>query len=543
MDVVTALHRAREAYERREWLTAYKTLSDLDNTALTATDFMTLADTAELLGHSNDAIQALQRAHHSAVNAQEPRLAIRATARLAMLLALRGETAVAAGWLASGERLLEDIGEDVVEHGYLLVARMLERVGVGDLETAAQVPPKIIDCARRHGDANLRAIGLNQQGRVLTVFGQVAEGVRFLDEAMTGIVSGEVDDPILAGEVYCSMIEACQWLGDWGRAAQWTNALTTWCDQQIGLVAFTGQCAVHRAQLMRFNGAFADAVVELERAVERYEAAGNHAAVALAYIERGDVLRLMGDFDGADQAYATAVLHGSDVQLGRAQLSLSRGNIEGAVTMVRRILAAVQGDIFRHRLIPACVEVLLAANHVDEASALADELASIADDYNNVAVHGAASTVAAQVGLARHDGETALTAATAALSYWFQLNAAYEAARSRVLIGRALQLLGDDDGADLELRTALAAFQVQGATVDAQAVAELLGAQHRPGGLTQREVEVIGLVAEGRTNAQIASDLHLSVKTVARHLSNIFTKLDVGSRTQAVAVAHQYRLV
>ena len=543
MDVVTALHRAREAYERREWLTAYKTLSDLDDTALTATDFITLADTAELLGHSNDAIQALQRAYHSAIAANEPLLAIRATARLAMLLALRGETAVAGGWLASGERQLEDIGDDVVEHGYLLVARMLERVGVGDLKTAAQVPPKIIDYARRFDDANLLAIGLNQQGRVLTVFGQVAEGVRFLDEAMTGIVAGEVDDPIFAGEVYCSMIEACQWIGDWGRAAQWTRALTTWCDQQIGMVAFTGQCAVHRAQLMRFNGAFTDAVVELERAVERYEATGNHAAVALAYIERGDMLRLMGDLDGADQAYATAVAHGSDVQMGRAQLSLSRGDVAGAVAMVHRVLAAVQGNIFRHRLIPACIEVLHAANHTDEASALADELAGIAEDFGSVAVRAAASTVAAQVGLAHHDAQEALTAAKSALGSWLQLDAAYEAGRSRVLIGRALRLLGDYDGANLELRTALDAFQTQGATIDAQAVAELLGEDDRPGGLTQREIEVIALVADGRTNAQIASELHLSVKTVARHLSNIFTKLNVGSRTQVVAVAHRYRLV
>ena len=145
MNVVKALHRAREAYERREWLTAYKTLSDLDNTALAATDFIRLADTAELLGHSNDAVQALQRAHHAALGAGEPIIATRAIARLAMLLALRGETAVAGGWLATGERLLEEISDDVVEQGYLLVARMLERVGVGDLETAAKVPPKIID--------------------------------------------------------------------------------------------------------------------------------------------------------------------------------------------------------------------------------------------------------------------------------------------------------------------------------------------------------------------------------------------------------------
>lgn len=357
--MVKALHRAREAYERREWLTAYKTLSDLDNTALPATDFITLADSAELLGHSNDAIQALQRAHHSALDAAEPRVAARAAARLAMILAFRGETAVAAGWIAGGERLLDELDRDVAERGYLLIGRMFERIGVGDIEGAAPLPPRIIECCRHHGDANLLAMGLNQQGRVLTVFGQIVEGVRFLDEAMTGVVSGEVDDPLIAGEVYCSMIEACQWIGDWGRAAQWTRALTTWCDEQFGLVAFTGQCAVHRAQLMRFNGAFRDAVEELERAVERYRAAGNDDAVALAYIERGDVLRLLGDLEGAEQAYADAVVHGSDAQPGRALLSWRRGDLDQAVATVRRILESTHGAIFRHRLIPGCIEILL----------------------------------------------------------------------------------------------------------------------------------------------------------------------------------------
>lgn len=182
------------------------------------------------------------------------------------------------------------------------------------------------------------------------------------------------------------MIEACQWVGDWGRAAEWTQALTNWCDEQLGLVAFTGQCAVHRAQLMRFTGAFSDAIAELERAVQRYEIMGSRIAVALAYVERGDVLRLLGDLDGADTAYTDAELHGGTVQLGRALLSLRRGNLEHAEAMVRRILHTTHGAIFRHQLIPGCVEVLMAAGCIDEASALAEELAIIAENFGCVAV-------------------------------------------------------------------------------------------------------------------------------------------------------------
>lgn len=542
MGVAQSLHLAREAYERREWLAAYTTLSVLDNAALAATDFLALADTAELLGHSNDAIQALQRAHHRALDAAEPLVAARAAARLATILALRRETAVAGGWLASGERLLDGLGGDVVERGYMLLGRMFERVGVGDLEGAAPLPQQIIDCARRHGDANLLSMGLNQQGRVLTVFGQVAEGLLLLDEGMTGVVSGEADDPLLTGELYCSMIEACQWVGDWGRAAQWTRALTNWCDEQPGLVAFTGQCAVHRAQLMRFHGAFADAVVELERALERYEAVGGHGAVALAHTEQGDVLRVLGQLDEADRAYADAVLHGSDAQPGRALLSLSRGQINQAEAAVRLTLDAAQGAIFRHRLIPGCVEILLAAGRTDEAAALAVELVAIAEDYGILALRAAAGTASAQVAVARGEPDSSLSAAKSALHLWLQLDAAYEVARSRVLIGRSLNLLGDSEGATLELQIAKAAFESQGAVSDAHYVSERLGPVARPGGLTEREVEVLSLVAAGGSNAHIAADLHLSVKTVARHLSNIFTKLGVGSRTQAVSAARRYRL-
>lgn len=543
MDVVTALHQAREAYERREWLTAYKVLSDLDDAALTATDFITLADTAELLGHANDAVQALQRAHRTALHAGKPLIAIRAAARLAMILALKGETAVAAGWLASGERLLADVSTDVVEFGYLLIGRMFERVGVGDLEGAASIPSQIIDCGRTHNDPNVLAMGLNQQGRILTVFGEVAAGVRLLDEAMTGVVAGEVDDPLIAGEVYCSMIEACQWIGDWGRAAQWTRALTNWCQEHVGMVAFTGQCAVHRAQLMRFTGAFTDAVIELERAVERYKTVGSHTAVGRAYIERGDVLRLLGDLDGADNAYAEAMLYGSDAELGRALLNMSRGNIAQAEVAVRRILDATHGAIFRHRLIPGCVEVFLTAGQNAEAAELADELTAIAEDFDNLPVRATAATVTAQVRIAQNDADAALAAAKVALQYWLQLDAAYEIARSRVLLGRALQLLGDDDGAAPELRTAKTAFESQRAFTDARDVADLLGQHPRSGGLTKREVEVLKLVAAGQSNAQIANTLHLSIKTVARHLSNIFTKLEVESRTQATAAARDHGLI
>lgn len=541
MGVVEDLHRAREQYERREWLAAYRTLSDVDDAGLAAADFLLLAETAELLGHPDDAVQALQRAHHTALAAGDRLLAARAAARLGVVLALRGESAIAGGWLARCERVLDDAGGDPPERGYLLVGRMLERVSLGDLEGARSIPEQIIACGRRHEDPNLLALGLNQQGRVLTVFGQVQPGLRLLDEAMVGVVADEVE-PLVAGEVYCSMIEACQWVGDLGRAAQWTRALAQWCEAQPVLVAFTGQCSLHRAQLMRLHGALRDAVLELERSAERYALAGGHPAVALAHSERGDVLRVLGDLDGAEHAYAQAVRHGADAQPGRALLMLAKGDVDRAAASVRQTLAGVHGAIFRHRVIAGCVEVLLAAGSVEESAALAEEAAAIAVDFDCSAVRATSATVTARVALAREDPTSALHEARSALSGWSGLEAGYEVARARVLVARALRLLGDEEGAVIELVEAREAFVGQGAVPDAQEVDALLGGSDLPGGLTAREVEVLCRVAEGHSNAEVARGLHLSAKTVARHLSNIFTKLDVGSRTEAAAWAHRHGL-
>lgn len=458
------------------------------------------------------------------------------------MLALTGESAVASGWLARCERLLDDVGGDVVERGYLLVGRVLEHVSTGDLAAVRPLPEQIIAHGRRHADPNLVALGLNHQGRVLTVFGQVPEGLRRLDEAMVGVVCGEVE-PLLAGEIYCSMIEACQWVGDLGRAAQWTHALSQWCDEQSGLVAFTGQCAVHRAQLMRFQGALREAVTELEHAAQRYAMTGGHVAEGLAHHERGDVLRVLGEVDAAAAAFEQAVAKGDEAQPSRALLDLDRGRVDAAVAAARRVVAETHGDIFRHRVIPGCVEVLLAGGEVDAASGLASELADIADGYGCAAVAAAADATRARVALAVGEPEPALTSARSALTTWAGLGGVHEALRCRVLVGRALGLLGHKESARHELEATHSALLEMGAVRDAREVHELLGGQAPPAGLSAREVEVLRLVAAGMSNAEIAADLQLSPKTVARHLSNIFTKLDVGSRTQAAAFAHHAGLV
>jgi DNA-binding CsgD family transcriptional regulator len=294
---------------------------------------------------------------------------------------------------------------------------------------------------------------------------------------------------------------------------------------------------------MKLQGAHQDALAELNRAVERYALAGGHPAIGLAHQERGDVLRLLGDYDAAEAAYEEAVQHGNQAQPGRALLWLARGRTEAAVAAVRRMVAGSGLALERNRLLPGAVHVMVAAGEVDEAGGLVDELSAIAESFGCTGLRGAAGFATGEHSLARGDDEAALAALGRALEAWNSLAATYEVARCRVLLGRALRHLGDEQSAVSELAAARKTFSDVGAVPAEREVAELLGSSAAPRGLSDREVQVLRLVAAGRSNAEIAVELVLSEKTVARHLSNIFAKLDVGSRTAAAAFAFEHRLV
>ena len=377
MGVVDDLARAREAYERREWVAAYDSLSDLDASALDADDFARLSVMAFLLGRKNDCVQAMQRGYRVHLDRGDTLRAVRCAYWLGMVLLTSGEAAVGGGWVGRCRRLLDEVEGDVVERGYLLTLEMFRHIFGGEPQKAYELAQQVTDYGRRFGDADLTANGLNAQGRMLIYTGHVPEGLALLDEAMVGISTGDVS-PIVAGEVYCSLIEACQEVSDYGRAAEWTSALTAWVDAQPGLVTFTGQSAVHRGQIMRVRGAFAAAIEEFRLATERYDAAGTPAPAGLAMSECGDVLRIVGDLGAAEAAYDRAVGFGYEAQPGLALLWLARGRTEAAAGAVRRLLAEPGDPVGRSRLLPGAVEVLLAVEAVDEAVAATDELEGIA---------------------------------------------------------------------------------------------------------------------------------------------------------------------
>jgi DNA-binding CsgD family transcriptional regulator len=292
---------------------------------------------------------------------------------------------------------------------------------------------------------------------------------------------------------------------------------------------------------MRVRGAYVEALDEFSRAIQRYLLADTLEAAGLALAERAHVLRIQGEYADAEQAYADAVDRGYDPQPDLALLWVARGREAAALGAVHRLLAEPRAPIQRMKILPASVEVLLAVGEVAEAAELVDEMRAIVSDVDCDALHAVAGFAAGSHLLATGDASGALRELRGAVRVWTNLSAPYDAARCRVLIGRALRILGDEDSATAELAGARRTFLELGAAPAEHEAGQLLHSA-APGGLTAREVEVLRLVAAGMTNPEIAAMLVLSERTVGRHLSNIFSKIDVTSRTAAAAFAFENRL-
>lgn len=540
--LVDDLAQARTDYERGDWTAALDIWSDLEPNEMSGDDLHAAALAAYLLGRREASVDFHQRGFARYQQAGSAAGALRCCFHLAVIFGSGGEHALESGWTTRAEQLLADLDDDAVEHGYVALLHMYRHLGSDNLPAATLAAAAVAAAGRRHRDHDLLAFGLSCQGRLAIFAGRIADGLALLDEAMVGATAHELS-PVVFGHVYCAAIEGCQEIADFGRVAEWTSALHRWCLTQPGLVAFTGQCSVHRGQLMRVHGAWSEALEEFASAIERYRRAGFLAAAGLAECERGDVLRQRGEFDAAETAYERSSEHGFDPQPGLALLWSALGANDAAVAAVRRLVAEASDPVTRCRLLPAAVDVLLSAGALDEARAVTVQLDEVARQIGTEALQAYAAFASGTVELAAGDAAGALPYLRKARHLWAQAHCPYEGARVRLMTGRALTALGDDESARKELAAACATFRELGANPAAEQAGHLLWPGGHPGGLTGREVEVLGLVASGRSNAQIAAELVLSEKTVARHLSNIFAKLDVESRTAAAAFAFAHRLV
>jgi DNA-binding NarL/FixJ family response regulator len=539
------LARGREAARRLAWADAYAALSLADQSSpLAAEDLELLATAAYLLGHVEDCLGALQRAQQLHTEAGDPRRAARCALWLAFHLSGRGELAQAGGWLARANRLLEHEPPDCAERGHLLLPVAIQHIVAGDHAAARELSAQAAALGRHAGDDDLVALALQVQGRALVRLGRVREAMAAFDEAMVAVVAGELS-PVVVGTVYCSMLEACQEILEWRRAREWTEALTAWCDSQPDMVTFSGRCLIHRAEILHLHGAWPESVEEARRAGERLAQGADSWATGGAFYRQAEVYRVLGDFTAAEDAYQQASRWGHQPQPGLALLRLAQGRTDAAASGIRRVLAETSDRLGRAKLLPAQVEIMLAVGDLQAARDAAGELAEIAERYHTPALRAVADHARGAVLLAEGDPRAAVVALRGAWQAWRELEAPYEAARVRVLVGLGCRALGDEEAAAMELEATRTVFAQLGAAPD---LARLEALAHREAawkahGLTERELQVLRLVATGATNHAIASQLFVAEKTVDRHVSNILTKLGVASRAAATAYAYQHRLL
>ncbi len=539
------LQRGREAFRRRAWTQAHGSLSSADAAdELEADDLELLATSAYMLGRDDDYLRALERAHNAHLDTGATERAIRCAFWLGLTYALRGESAQAGGWLGRGQRLLAGLERDTVERAYLLMPVVFQHEAAGEYETAARVSEEAAAIAERFRDADGFALSILTQGQMLIKAGRVGEGLALLDEAMVAVTTRELS-PIVTGLVYCAVILTCQEVYDVRRAQEWTIALTDWCQRQPDLVAFTGRCLVHRAEILQLHGDWRDALDEARRAGVRLAPSLNRAAAAQAFYRQGEIHRLRGESAAAEKAYREASRHGGEPQPGLALLRLALGKTDAAAAALRRVLAETEDPFRRVSLLAAHVEICLQAGETEDARSACRELEQLAERLESDLLRAVAAHARGAVELAGGDAQAALASLRSSLQRWQQLDAPYEAARTRELIGVACRAVGDDDSGSLELAAAREAFAGLGAASDLRRIDALMGATDggTETGLTRRELQVLALVASGRTNRAIASELVISEKTVARHVSNIFAKLGLSTRAAATAYAYQHDLV
>ncbi len=544
MTTAADLELARAAFARHQWSAAAQAYAAADRAGgLDARDLGQAALAAHLGGDDAAATALMSRSHHTAIDAGNPAFAAFIAFWLGLMLANRGEMAVAGGWLARSQRLVDEHGLDTAVVGYLLVPQALQALEAGEADGAFTLFERAAAIAERFQEVDLATLSRLGRGQSLIALGEVARGVAYLDDAMLAVTSGEAG-PVVTGIVYCASIEAFHRIYDLRRAQGWTEALTRWRAEEPDLVPFGGRCLVYRAELMRFHGDWSSAAAEVRLAQEALLRPPPEPAAGEAFYLQGELARLGGELDAAETAYGQAAGWGRRPEPGLALLRLAQRHRPAAMAMLNRAIDETPSGLQRAPLLDALVTVAIAGDDLDAARAAADELTHLAGVAAAPHLEAIAASANGAVRLAAGEPLAALTAFRRAGDLWQALDAPYESARVREGIGLACRDLGDADAAAISLEAARAAFERLGAGPDVRRLEALLGLQRpAPGGLSARELEVLRLLAEGKSNRAIAADLGISERTVDRHVSNIYTKLDVSSRAAATAFAYEHDLV
>jgi DNA-binding CsgD family transcriptional regulator len=538
----TGLDQGRSAFREHRWTDAFENFRDADQQGgLPAADLERLATAEILTGKAGTGLESLTRAHEEYLLMGDIPGAARCAAWMAMHLTHLGEGARAGGWLARGQRLVAELAEPDAVQGFLLIPQCLGILYGGDPEGALTLFSEAAEIGQRFQDRDLSALALLGTGQATLELGRPEEGLRMFDEVMVAVTAGELS-AVPSGIAYCAVIGNCHIAFDLERALQWTAALDRWCRDRPDMVAFSGQCQAHRAELFRLHGAWTEALDAAAGAQER-SGRGDPQAMYGGHYQQGEVERLMGKLDLAEASFREAARSGYEPHPGLALLCLARGDKKQAQAMIRRA-AGLADTATRRHLLPALVDIELAVPDLPAARQGAEELARFAQECPTPMVRAVADQADGAVRLEERDPGGASQFLRQAWRVWLELGVPYEAARCRVLIGRACRDLGDETSARMEFEAAHAQFLELGAAPAAAWTASLMRKDDggAPGPLTPREVEVLRLVASGQGNRAIAAGLFLSEKTVARHISNIFLKLGLSSRAGATKYAFEHGL-
>jgi class 3 adenylate cyclase len=478
------IEAGRDAVRRRAWEDAYQLLSSVQDT-LAADDQRALAEAAFWSGRHAEALATRERAYKAYLDEGNRAQAADVALQLALDYFPKGNLPLFNGWLAKGERLLENEPESL-EHGRGALARAVHAGEImGKFDEAIAQAQRAFEIGKRFGDANLQALALVLEGRSLVYLGQLDTGLALLDEASTSALTGELD-AFSSTLVYCMTITGAQGVGDFDRARQWTEAANRWCDVEQTR-GFPGACRVHRSEILWLGGEWDEAEREAIDACSELEAY-NAFTTAAGYYQIGEIRRRRGDFYAAEEAYRKAHGLGREPQPGQALLRLAQGKASEAAAALGRSLGDDGKDpLARARRLPAQVDVSLAVGDIEKASAAASELEELTDRFRvggerTPLLDGALQVSLARIAAAEEDWPAAEAAARAALAIWTRVGAPYEAAEARIVLGMAYERKGDRTGARAEYEAAKATFDRLGAVLDAQRTMELLGeaaATHR----------------------------------------------------------------
>lgn len=524
------LHGARAAHRRLDWQASYQGFESAGRDGpLRIDDLESFAFAAWRLGHVKEASRAAERVFAELTRTDPIAAAMKAN-ELALAWLVRGDINIGQGWMSRARRLLAS-AEESPAHGYLNYLDAVGAVLNQDMEALAVQVQSLREIGDRLNNPAITALGLIASGLEAILHARTADGYALIDEAILPLVADQV--PIeWAGDIYCVVLHHCHKLADLPRMRSWTQSMEQWCGLS-GSVPYGGVCDVHRLQVQVASNDQAD-YRDLQDRLEHASRAlseVNGWAAAEGYYQLGEVRRLIGDFEGATTAFDQARALGLDPQPGEALLACRRGDTAAGWTAIRLALAG--GDrLARVRLLRAAVEIALGRNALDEAETYCRELEADAKAFATPGFRAWAAHARGAVAVRRGEFEAALASLQIALREYRTQQSRYETAEVYEWMALARRGIGDHGAAAADAATADAIYAQLGVEP-----AGICGTPS-PGGLTRREIEVLRTVAGGATNRQVAQLMVVSEKTVGRHLANIYAKLDVSSRTAAVAWAH-----